>query len=405
VQTLLKPAQGLEEFWLGLRGTPVDDEMVSTIFHDFPVGKLRVFKLWVNDTACGDATCQAVGSLLGKAKVLKTVDIDIDESRCSQEGLAALSRSVANKAVNFKVNDRKVEVGGAPTDPNPAQPNRVAQVQEAELEGIELRPAQREAQQPRDEQHAANEQQAFGEVNPMKLIPANLWGITGHQLMELADEVMKKCTGANENPNVYQVVELIIKPACASRNVSYAILKNPKGKKCDTFVSHAWFESFLGFVEDIRKFYKDFDTRVFWICFAANPQTWLKEELTLLLGPSALQSPFYIALQQCQTFLVVRNTARNLYTRLWCVTELALVKAYTTNTVHVIGKMPPFAKESGSDIGLNATCSAPEDVALLQQTIRVAGVDVNELVAQAIRARSGSSLASGNTTACKCACQ
>jgi len=365
VQTLLKPAQGLEEFWLGLRGTPVDDEMVSTIFHDFPVGKLRVFKLWVNDTACGDATCQAVGSLLGKAKVLKTVDIDIDESRCSQEGLAALSRSVANKAVNFKVNDRKVEVGGAPTDPNPAQPNR----------------AQRE-------------------VNPMKLLPANLWGISGKQLMELANEVLEKCTGVNENPNVYQVVELIIKPACASRNVSYAILKNPKGKKCDTFVSHAWFESFLAFVEDIREFYKDFETRVFWICFAANPQTWPKEQLNELLGPSALQSPFFIALQQCSSFLVVRNTTRNLYTRLWCVTELALVKAYTANAVHVIGKMPPFAPAYGSDIGLNATCSAAEDVALLQQTIRAAEVDVDDLVAQAIRARSGTALG-GKTCVCQ----
>mmetsp|Transcript_23770 Transcript_23770/g.54171 ORF Transcript_23770/g.54171 Transcript_23770/m.54171 type:complete len:240 (+) Transcript_23770:616-1335(+) len=239
----------------------------------------------------------------------------------------------------------------------------------------------------------------------MKSIHPGHWGITGKQLAELADKVVAKFSGVNDNPNVYDVVEQVIKPECMSRHVSYAILLNPKGKKCNTFVSHAWFESFLSFVEDIRNYYKDFQTRVFWICFAANPQTWPREQLQMLLGFTALQSPFAVALQQCESFLVVRNTTRNMYTRLWCVTELALVRAYTAKAVHVIGKMPPLAVERGSDVGLNATCSSPEDIALLQQTIAAAGVDVNKLVAEVIRARSGSVLARGSTAGCSCVSQ
>jgi len=231
-------------------------------------------------------------------------------------------------------------------------------------------------------------------ISMMKLIPANRWGITGKQLMALADQVVQKFTGRDENPNVYEVVEKLIKPLCKESGVSYALLLNPKGIKCSTFVTHAWFESFLAFVDDIRDHYPDFETRVFWICFTANPQTWSPAELSDLLGPSALQSPFAIAIQQCDTFLIVRNRSKNLYSRLWCVAELVLVNAYGDCVVEVIGNMPPRAQERGGDIGLNATCSSPEDVEMLRATIEVTGLDANSLVAEAIRARPGTVLRS-----------
>jgi len=250
------------------------------------------------------------------------------------------------------------------------------------------------AQLPQDSQRKAQVQQVKSKISMMKLIPANRWGITGKQLMALADQVVQKFTGRDENPNVYEVVDKLIKPLCKESGVSYALLLNPKGIKCSTFVTHAWFESFLAFVDDIRDHYPDFETRVFWICFTANPQTWSPAELSDLLGPSALQSPFAIAIQQCDTFLIVRNRSKNLYSRLWCVAELVLVNAYGDCVVEVIGNMPPRAQERGGDIGLNATCSSPEDVEMLRATIEVTGLDANSLVAEAIRARPGTVLRS-----------
>jgi len=240
----------------------------------------------------------------------------------------------------------------------------------------------------------------------MRSIHPSRWGITGRQLNELADKVVKKFTGARANPNVYHVVDEIIKPACLARHVSYAILLNPGGKECCTFVSHAWFESFLKFVEDIRLYYADFETRVFWICFAANPQTWPDDRLQMLLGYTATQSPFAIAMEKCKSMLVVRNTTRNMYSRLWCVTELALVEAYAKKPVHVIGAMPPHAAESRSNIGRGADCSGPEKDMLLSTIAHAeahAEMDIEELVAKVISAKSGSVLRPRST--CLCICQ
>jgi len=238
------------------------------------------------------------------------------------------------------------------------------------------------APDPRSEQQTAGEEQ-------MRAIHPGHWGITGMQLKELANQVVQKFIGDRENPNVYQVVDEIIKPACLARHVSYAVLLNPDGKECSTFATHAWFESFLQFVRDVEQYFLDFETRVFWICFAANPQTWAAERLQVLLGFTAMQSPFAIAMEKCKSVLVVRNTTRNMYSRLWCVTELALADAYAKKPVHVIGEVPLRAAASGHGIGLNADCSGPEKSMLLA-TIAKTGVDVDELVAKVIQARSGS---------------
>jgi len=236
----------------------------------------------------------------------------------------------------------------------------------------------------------------------MRSIHPASWGITGEQLDALAEEVVKKFTGGRANPNVYQVVSEIIKPACSERHVSYAILLNPIGKKCKTFVTHAWFESFLQFVEDIKRYFADFKTRVFWICFAANPQTWPAERLQLLLGFTAMQSPFAVAMEKCESVLVVRNTARNMYSRLWCVTELALAEAYAKKPVHVVGEMPPRAAASGDDVGLNADCSGPEKGMLLE-TIEKTNVEIDVLVAKIIQAKCGSVFRPSG--GCSCVCQ
>jgi len=54
--------------------------------------------------------------------------------------------------------------------------------------------------------------------------------------------------------------------------------------------------------------------------------------------------------------------------------------------------MPPRAEESGSDIGLGATCSNSDDIAMLRATIAMTEVDANALVAEVIRAPAGSTL-------------
>lgn len=236
---------------------------------------------------------------------------------------------------------------------------------------------------------------AHFKTNLVKLLPPSHWGITGKQLLELADQVVEQFTGDDENPNVYQVVEKLIKPLCLGAGVSYSALLNPKGLKCSTFVTHAWFESFLMFVEDLQGHFPDFETRVFWICFAANPQTWPHEELKNLLGPGALQSPFAIALQQCESFVVVRNTTRNIYSRLWCVAELVFARAFTDHSIQVIGRMPPRAAKFGDHIGLGAKCSDEDDRILLHATIQLTGLDANALVAKVVEAAAGSILRPG----------
>mmetsp|Transcript_53537 Transcript_53537/g.122537 ORF Transcript_53537/g.122537 Transcript_53537/m.122537 type:complete len:288 (+) Transcript_53537:53-916(+) len=247
-----------------------------------------------------------------------------------------------------------------------------------------------------EEQRKAQEQEAYEEerrhlTEKMKSIPPDHWGITGEQLLGLVNKVEDKFKGAD--PNVYTVVDDIIKPMCKRAHVSYAILLNPSGIKCTTFITHAWKESFLKFVSDIMRYFKDFRTRVFWICFTANPQTWLPDELGSMLG-SPLQSPFVIAIRTCDTFVVVRNTEINMYTRLWCVAELVLVCCYTETAVEVIGEMPKGAKECGGDVGLNASCYK-KDEALLRAVIRETRLDANTLVAEVIRARWGAVLRLG----------
>lgn len=78
-----------------------------------------------------------------------------------------------------------------------------------------------------------------------------------------------------------------------------------------------------------------------WICaFALNQCNWHTVEAQVGSGDSPLaNSPFVKALEQALTFVVVRNSVTDLYSRLWCVCELIYAKKLhlVPNKTHVTG--------------------------------------------------------------------
>ena len=153
-------------------------------------------------------------------------------------------------------------------------------------------------------------------------IPPQKWGVTWDDLDSLGSEAADRFY-ARDTPNVYAVVKEVIAPRCRRRHVSYSILRNPAGLTCNTFVSHAWSESYFQFVEDIRVYGPDIQDRVFWICFTSLPQTWPAENLKVLLGVTPHLSPFSKAIDNCDDFWIVRNANSNMFLRLWCLAELS----------------------------------------------------------------------------------
>lgn len=232
----------------------------------------------------------------------------------------------------------------------------------------------------------------------MNTTSADQWGVCGRQLNALSKDVKEEIRAerTGPNPNVITVVKEYIIPKCTADSVSYSILINPNGLKCDTFVSHAWLGPFFALIDELRGYYEDFETRVFWIDFLAAPQTWPSQEADRLMFTGAVvHSRFATALLQCDHVVVVRNTNCNLYTRLWCVAELALAREFK-KSVKVIGIGPPM-HESG--IGTRAQCSVPADEPGLQAAISKVTSDahIDELVEKAVKAPAGSVLAVGAT--------
>jgi len=272
-----------------------------------------------------------------------------------------------------------------------------AQRQEAQrIEEARREAEEQEALREEEARREAQRQQAIFVRNPMNQNTASDWGICGRQLNGLSHDVQSQFRADRANPSVDSVVTEYIIPKCTTESVSYAVLMNPQGLKCVTFVSHAWFGSFLGLIDGLQQCYEDFETRVFWIDFLAAPLTWPPSQVSLLMGASAVHWPFATALRHCQDVAVVRSTVCNMYTRLQCVAELVLARHFE-KPVKVIGSMPPRAESTGDGIGIAARCSAREDEDMLRAAILNTSLDADALVAKAVTAPAGSELAVGAT--------
>eukprot|EP00928_Gymnodinium_smaydae_P030360 TRINITY_DN22608_c0_g2_i1.p1 TRINITY_DN22608_c0_g2~~TRINITY_DN22608_c0_g2_i1.p1 ORF type:complete len:523 (+),score=71.85 TRINITY_DN22608_c0_g2_i1:46-1614(+) len=132
-------------------------------------------------------------------------------------------------------------------------------------------------------------------------------------------------------PSVYSVVKHLLVPETKRLGCrSWALTKHPHGLRCArrggdkslTFVSHGWSEGIFEFMEHVEAYVRQ-DSN-FWICFLANPQAWLREDLSTLLGMKPARSPFARALTYADSVYVVPNQKESVYCRLWCVFEIYL---------------------------------------------------------------------------------
>lgn len=200
-------------------------------------------------------------------------------------------------------------------------------------------------------------------------LPQERRGITLHEIQEFHDPerawltTAQMCRGCNKlvklasctcgseraalrMPNLYEVNERMIMPACKPRQVSYVELLHCEGKvklatgtgapgkEVDTFVSHWWGHEFHLFVEALHRFCltgnlarrrKDrHSPRAFWICAFANNQFAVEHALgdgdaTTSSFANALRSP------SCKEVIAVLDDDGSIYSRIWCAFELFCV--------------------------------------------------------------------------------
>eukprot|EP00928_Gymnodinium_smaydae_P066030 TRINITY_DN4908_c0_g2_i4.p1 TRINITY_DN4908_c0_g2~~TRINITY_DN4908_c0_g2_i4.p1 ORF type:complete len:561 (-),score=84.72 TRINITY_DN4908_c0_g2_i4:226-1908(-) len=185
------------------------------------------------------------------------------------------------------------------------------------------------------------------------LIGAEKWGVTKHDLLELRAQV--KAAIANKQivpsdidnfdphddaigPTMYTVVAQFIKPVTANAGgMSWALMRNPTGIKCDIFITHAWRE---GIFEFIDKALVSWPLRCegAYCCVLSNPQN---ADISKLIGTPE-QSPFATALKFAKYVLVVPNCNLSLYNRLWCVYEAFLASRW--NKIIITARGPRLKK-------------------------------------------------------------
>jgi len=158
-------------------------------------------------------------------------------------------------------------------------------------------------------------------------------------------------------PNIQQVVDRYIKPVTKKQGgMSWALMRNPDGLKCDVFATHCWAEGVYEFVGKVRRNWPR-GAKHLWACFLANPQN---GNLASLLHVRIQDSPFARALRQAKHFLVVPNSKVSIYTRLWCVYEASLaIRHVRRGLVSTLPTEAPFSKiarKSAPGLLLGAVC-------------------------------------------------
>mmetsp|Transcript_13404 Transcript_13404/g.29525 ORF Transcript_13404/g.29525 Transcript_13404/m.29525 type:complete len:667 (-) Transcript_13404:432-2432(-) len=173
-------------------------------------------------------------------------------------------------------------------------------------------------------------------------IPAENWGVTKDDLVTLKRRVWRAVrkgeivpTDRDQfdpkdsvfGPAIYTINEQYIKPVTAKAgNMSWALMRNPHGRKCDIFVTHAWQEGIFEFINKVLGTWPMVSggccrrKSAAWCCMLANPQN--LDIASLISTP--INSPFARALRASQCVLVVANRRESIYTRLWCVYEAYL---------------------------------------------------------------------------------
>lgn len=178
--------------------------------------------------------------------------------------------------------------------------------------------------------HSVPEQSSVGHVPTDQLLLCgvnrpSMCSISFSQLMELDAKASEIFAADYPLKTMRDICEKIIKPCCQENGKPYALFLNPNGLKIDAFITHTWDEPFVDFVESIRTAFQCLIHKPnLWICaFALMQDDNRKIKLQVGCQDTSLEdSPFVQALKCASTFVVVRNSHTDLYSRIWCVCEL-----------------------------------------------------------------------------------
>eukprot|EP00931_Biecheleriopsis_adriatica_P118658 TRINITY_DN94007_c0_g1_i1.p1 TRINITY_DN94007_c0_g1~~TRINITY_DN94007_c0_g1_i1.p1 ORF type:complete len:409 (-),score=62.25 TRINITY_DN94007_c0_g1_i1:544-1608(-) len=188
------------------------------------------------------------------------------------------------------------------------------------------------------------------------------------QLKALREEAMEVLGDSYSEADMHTVVERVIKPQCQAHGKSWARIVNPQPLLLSAFVSHCWAENFDNFVNSVDQAFAYWTVKPhLWICATALFQSDDPIEISEQIGTGSDPSNAFFtkALAQAQKLLVVRNSAVDLYQRIWCCWELFL--AYEQGMLHrpgavmVVGPVSsPSFEQPAVDIR-NAEASNPDD--------------------------------------------
>jgi hypothetical protein len=118
-------------------------------------------------------------------------------------------------------------------------------------------------------------------------------------------------------PNMYTVCSQYIAPLTKEAGaMSWALLRNPRGLRCDLFVTHAWIEGIYEFIDKVVASWP-VGMQACYVCMLSNPQC--LDIAELIKTPA--DSPFAICLESASHMLVIPNQSASIYCRLWCVYE------------------------------------------------------------------------------------
>lgn len=201
-----------------------------------------------------------------------------------------------------------------------------------------------------------NESEDFSELipqaSPELSIPTAERGISLRQLLNIARFLIRRCDAngdikgwMDKNPhspafgkvlnihtiNLYQLTDVLLKPATAARQSSYVelVAESVEAQRPDWFVSHWWGEPIFQFIVCIQHFSSKRGGRsVFWVCAYANNQHKLSDDVTA--DPKA--SSFNQAMQISRGTVMVLDSQATPFWRIWCGYE-------TSTTMHAPGKV------------------------------------------------------------------
>jgi len=190
--------------------------------------------------------------------------------------------------------------------------------------------------------------------NNLAAIDRRVRAVIGAETTHICSHCEREVKGRPEGRNLYEVVEEMVKPACAELRISYVELLRrlpgggeTDGVRPDTFVSHWWGEEFPKLVRTLTRFaearttrlpwsmcsqpYRNPKTWAVWICAFANNQYAIEHALGdfstgLTPRTAVMTSAFATALEAVNDVVAVLDDRAIIYTRIWCCFELFSVE-------------------------------------------------------------------------------